>query len=118
MGAARVGKSCIISQFLYDKFNVRYKKTVEELHRGEDWQAYGVIIKLLEIWRYSSKIDAINFCLTPKYRNHKALAFHSLLFLAAEQFIEITKRINSLEMDEIKLGRLSEKLINAHYHIK
>ncbi|KAL9877168.1 uncharacterized protein ACN2A1_013638 isoform 2-T3 [Glossina fuscipes fuscipes] len=104
MGAARVGKSCIISQFLYDKFN--------------DWQAYGVIIKLLEIWRYSSKIDAINFCLTPKYRNHKALAFHSLLFLAAEQFIEITKRINSLEMDEIKLGRLSEKLINAHYHIK
>ncbi|KAL9921009.1 ras-related protein Rap-2a-like [Glossina fuscipes fuscipes] len=35
MGAARVGKSCIISQFLYDKFNVRYKKTVEELHRGE-----------------------------------------------------------------------------------
>uniref|UniRef100_A0A1A9Z182 Uncharacterized protein n=1 Tax=Glossina pallidipes TaxID=7398 RepID=A0A1A9Z182_GLOPL len=35
MGAARVGKTCIISQFLYDKFNVRYKKTVEELHRGE-----------------------------------------------------------------------------------
>uniref|UniRef100_A0A1A9WP86 GTP-binding protein Rhes n=1 Tax=Glossina brevipalpis TaxID=37001 RepID=A0A1A9WP86_9MUSC len=35
MGAGRVGKSCIISQFLYEKFNVRYKKTVEELHRGE-----------------------------------------------------------------------------------
>ncbi|KAL9927525.1 crossover suppressor on 2 of Manheim isoform 1-T1 [Glossina fuscipes fuscipes] len=93
------------------------QSTGSQMNR-EDWQAYGVIIKLLEIWRYSSKIDAINFCLTPKYRNHKALAFHSLLFLAAEQFIEITKRINSLEMDEIKLGRLSEKLINAHYHIK
>lgn len=35
MGAAKVGKTCIISQFLYDKFNPRYKKTVEELHRGE-----------------------------------------------------------------------------------
>uniref|UniRef100_A0A1A9UR11 Uncharacterized protein n=1 Tax=Glossina austeni TaxID=7395 RepID=A0A1A9UR11_GLOAU len=78
------------------------------------------MIKLLDIWRYSnvSKIDAIEFCLTPKYRNHKALAFHSLLFLAAKEFIEITKRINSIEMDEIKLGSLSEKLINGHYHIK
>lgn len=35
MGAAKVGKTCIISQFLYDKFNLRYKQTVEELHRGE-----------------------------------------------------------------------------------
>ncbi|XP_018796004.1 PREDICTED: GTP-binding protein Rhes-like [Bactrocera latifrons] len=35
MGAARVGKTCIISQFLYDKFQARYKQTVEELHRGE-----------------------------------------------------------------------------------
>lgn len=35
MGAAKVGKTCIISQFLYDKFNTRYKQTVEELHRGE-----------------------------------------------------------------------------------
>jgi len=33
--AARVGKSCIISQFLYDKFLSRYRETVEELHRGE-----------------------------------------------------------------------------------
>nr|CAD7428956.1 unnamed protein product [Timema monikensis] len=35
MGAARVGKSSIISQFLYDKFNPRYRETIEELHRGE-----------------------------------------------------------------------------------
>lgn len=33
--SARVGKSCIISQFLYDKFLSRYRETVEELHRGE-----------------------------------------------------------------------------------
>lgn len=35
MGGAHVGKTCIISQFLYDKFQARYKQTVEELHRGE-----------------------------------------------------------------------------------
>ncbi|XP_011196699.1 ras-related protein Rap-2b-like [Zeugodacus cucurbitae] len=35
MGAARVGKTCIVSQFLYDKYQARYKQTVEELHRGE-----------------------------------------------------------------------------------
>lgn len=35
MGSARVGKSSIISQFLYDKFLPRYRETIEELHRGE-----------------------------------------------------------------------------------
>lgn len=35
MGSAKVGKSSIISQFLYDKFLSRYRETVEELHRGE-----------------------------------------------------------------------------------
>ncbi|XP_054276189.1 GTP-binding protein Rhes-like [Macrosteles quadrilineatus] len=35
MGSARVGKSSIISQFLYDRFLTRYRETVEELHRGE-----------------------------------------------------------------------------------
>lgn len=35
MGTAGVGKSCIISQFLYDRFISEYKETVEEFHRGE-----------------------------------------------------------------------------------
>lgn len=35
MGSAKVGKSSIISQFLYDKYLSRYRETVEELHRGE-----------------------------------------------------------------------------------
>lgn len=35
MGAAFVGKTQIISQFLYDKFTSRYRQTIEELHRGE-----------------------------------------------------------------------------------
>lgn len=35
MGAAFVGKTQIVSQFLYDKFTSRYRQTIEELHRGE-----------------------------------------------------------------------------------
>jgi small GTP-binding protein len=35
MGSAFVGKTQIISQFLYDKFTNRYRATIEELHRGE-----------------------------------------------------------------------------------
>ena len=35
MGANRVGKTSIISQFLYDQFNSWYKPTVEEMYRGE-----------------------------------------------------------------------------------
>ncbi|XP_005092549.1 ras-related protein Rap-1 [Aplysia californica] len=35
MGAAGVGKTAIISQFLYDQFVSEYKETIEELHRGE-----------------------------------------------------------------------------------
>lgn len=46
MGAAKVGKTCIISQFLYDKFNPRYKQTVEELHRGEYELADGSALTL------------------------------------------------------------------------
>ncbi|RUS78063.1 hypothetical protein EGW08_014175 [Elysia chlorotica] len=35
MGGAAVGKTAIISQFLYDQFVSEYKETIEELHRGE-----------------------------------------------------------------------------------
>lgn len=35
MGAAFVGKTQVVSQFLYDKFSNRYRTTIEELHRGE-----------------------------------------------------------------------------------
>lgn len=35
LGAAGVGKSSIIRQFVYEQFDVKYTKTVEELHRAE-----------------------------------------------------------------------------------
>lgn len=34
MGAAKVGKSSIITQFLYGTFSPKYKRTVEEMHHG------------------------------------------------------------------------------------
>lgn len=34
MGAAKVGKTSLITQFLYSKFSPKYKRTVEEMHQG------------------------------------------------------------------------------------
>uniref|UniRef100_A0A1A9WM27 Rad21/Rec8-like protein N-terminal domain-containing protein n=1 Tax=Glossina brevipalpis TaxID=37001 RepID=A0A1A9WM27_9MUSC len=86
---------------------------------GEDWRVYGVMMQLLDIWHYSTmnKINAIEFCTKPKSRIHKATAFSSLLVLVAKEFIEITKCLNSIEMNEIKLGKASEKLIYGENYI-
>lgn len=35
LGPAKVGKSSLISQFLYSTFSPKYKRTVEEMHQGE-----------------------------------------------------------------------------------
>jgi len=35
MGAAAVGKTCIISRLLYERFVTEYRATVEELHSGD-----------------------------------------------------------------------------------
>ncbi|KAF2366675.1 Small GTP-binding protein domain [Trinorchestia longiramus] len=35
MGPAKVGKTAIINQFLYDSFTPKYTKTIEEMHHGE-----------------------------------------------------------------------------------
>jgi len=35
MGSAAVGKTCIISRLLYERFVTDYKETVEELHSGD-----------------------------------------------------------------------------------
>lgn len=35
MGGAKVGKSAIINQFLYNTFTSKYKRTVEQMHQGD-----------------------------------------------------------------------------------
>lgn len=34
LGAAKVGKTSLINQFLYNRFVSKYKRTVEEMHTG------------------------------------------------------------------------------------
>ncbi|XP_070184821.1 ras-related protein Rap-2a-like [Littorina saxatilis] len=49
MGAAGVGKSAIISQFLYDNFQNEYNQTVEELHQGEyDFNGVKLTLDILD----------------------------------------------------------------------
>jgi small GTP-binding protein len=45
MGSAKVGKSSLISQFLYGTFSPKYKRTVEEMHHGE-FSVAGVTLTL------------------------------------------------------------------------
>ncbi|XP_077283085.1 ras-related protein Rap-1 isoform X2 [Arctopsyche grandis] len=45
MGAARVGKSSLIGQFLYNTFSPKYKRTIEEMHHG-DFSVQGVHLTL------------------------------------------------------------------------
>ena len=45
MGAAGVGKTCIVNRFLYENFISDYKATIEELHRGE-YEVNGVSLTL------------------------------------------------------------------------
>lgn len=49
MGAARVGKSAIVHQFLYEMFPAEYIPTVEELYRGEyDVGNTGLVLDILD----------------------------------------------------------------------
>ncbi|XP_050345635.1 ras-related protein Rap-2b isoform X1 [Nymphalis io] len=45
LGAAKVGKSSLISQFLYNTFSPKYKRTIEEMHHG-DFNVAGVRLTL------------------------------------------------------------------------
>lgn len=46
MGSERVGKTSIVSQFLYDKWTPRYRRTTEDMHRGEYELADGASLTL------------------------------------------------------------------------
>jgi septin family protein len=45
MGASKTGKTSLITQFLYSAFTTKYKRTVEEMHRG-DFSVNGVNLTL------------------------------------------------------------------------
>ncbi|KAH8282927.1 hypothetical protein KR054_010772 [Drosophila jambulina] len=81
--------------------------------------AYSVMMDLLMIWRNNPEIqgiDAIKFIHSFPDRIKAALAFNFLLYLARDNFIKISKKPNSIEMDEIELGPESNKLIESLSH--
>ncbi|XP_063239299.1 ras-related protein Rap-2c [Bacillus rossius redtenbacheri] len=45
LGAAKVGKSSLITQFLYGTFSPKYRRTIEEMHHG-DFSVGGVSLRL------------------------------------------------------------------------
>lgn len=47
MGAAKVGKSSLISQFLYGTFSDKYKRTVEEMHQVQKKSENNPIYRIL-----------------------------------------------------------------------
>ncbi|XP_039478891.1 uncharacterized protein LOC120443712 isoform X1 [Drosophila santomea] len=76
---------------------------------------YSVMMSLLNIWRNNPNItgiDAFDFIKTFASRIQASLAFLHLLYLVRDHFIKISKRANSLEMDQITLGKESAKLID------
>lgn len=49
MGSAKVGKSSVIAQFLYNRFSPKYKRTVEEMHQGNFCvSGVGLILDILD----------------------------------------------------------------------
>ncbi|XP_055336629.1 ras-related protein Rap-1b-like [Paramacrobiotus metropolitanus] len=54
LGAGSTGKSAIITQFLYERFPNRYKKTVDELHRAEyEISGQNLTLEILDTSGYS-----------------------------------------------------------------
>nr|XP_016945876.1 uncharacterized protein LOC108021595 [Drosophila suzukii] len=84
------------------------------LCQSNSFDTYSVMMDLLNIWRNSPEITGINandFIKSFVDRIKASLAFLHLLYLIRGRFIEISKRANSLEMDQITLGKESAKLI-------
>ncbi|XP_068143546.1 uncharacterized protein c(2)M [Drosophila tropicalis] len=75
---------------------------------------FNVMQQLLCIWRNNpemKEIDANELIKLSQTRLQVALIFYYLLCLSRDQFIHISKKQNSLEMDKITLGPESSRLI-------
>ncbi|CAC5402363.1 GTP-binding protein Rhes,GTP-binding protein drn-1,GTP-binding protein Di-Ras2 [Mytilus coruscus] len=93
LGAAEVGKSSIISQFLYDRFNSEYKETVEELYRGQ------------------YNIDGIRLTLDilDTAGHHEFPAMRKLAISSSDAFILVYSMTDNNSFDEVK--KLREDII-------
>ncbi|KAH8413043.1 hypothetical protein KR009_007703 [Drosophila setifemur] len=81
---------------------------------GNDYNAHALMMDLLTIFRNNPDIqgiDAKEFIKSFHDRIKASLAFSHMLYLVRDQFIKISKKPNSLEVDQITLGEESIKLI-------
>ena len=94
LGAPGVGKSSIISQFLYDRFNSEYKETVEELHRGQ-YNIDGVKLTL-------DILDTAG--------HHEFPAMRELAITTSDAFVLVYSMTDSSSFDQVK--QLREDIIS------
>ncbi|XP_065082271.1 GTP-binding protein Di-Ras1 [Ochlerotatus camptorhynchus] len=89
MGAAKVGKSSIITQFLYGTFSPKYKRTVEEMHHGH-FSVGGVNLTL----------DILDTSGSYEFPAMRALSISS-----ADAFILVYDITDSVTFEEVKAIR-------------
>ncbi|XP_058053474.1 ras-related protein Rap-1b [Anopheles bellator] len=89
MGAAKVGKSSVITQFLYSSFSPKYKRTVEEMHHGH-FSVNGVNLTL----------DILDTSGSYEFPAMRALSISS-----ADAFILVYDVTDSVTFEEVKAIR-------------
>ncbi|EAA05193.4 AGAP011306-PA [Anopheles gambiae str. PEST] len=89
MGAAKVGKSSLITQFLYSSFSPKYKRTVEEMHHGH-FSVGGVNLTL----------DILDTSGSYEFPAMRALSISS-----ADAFILVYDVTDSITFEEVKAIR-------------
>ncbi|XP_055599313.1 GTP-binding protein Di-Ras2 [Uranotaenia lowii] len=89
MGSAKVGKSSIITQFLYSTFSPKYKRTVEEMHHGH-FSVGGVNLTL----------DILDTSGSYEFPAMRALSISS-----ADAFILVYDVTDSISFEEVKAIR-------------
>ncbi|XP_053689790.1 GTP-binding protein Di-Ras2 [Sabethes cyaneus] len=89
MGAAKVGKSSIITQFLYNSFSPKYKRTIEEMHHGH-FSVGGVNLTL----------DILDTSGSYEFPAMRALSISS-----ADAFILVYDVTDSVSFEEVKAIR-------------
>ncbi|XP_055917850.1 myb-like protein F [Eupeodes corollae] len=97
-----------------DPFAISFDFPVEAGHQRSEWGKEGIMTKLLFAWVSEEPIVNMKSIIVGANRINAALAFHTLLDLSGQQYIEIIKdETNSIE--SIEMGPEIIKLINKIY---
>uniref|UniRef100_A0A1A9W1H4 Ras-related protein Rap-2b n=1 Tax=Glossina brevipalpis TaxID=37001 RepID=A0A1A9W1H4_9MUSC len=89
MGSAKVGKTSIITQFLYNTFTTKYKRTIEEMHQG-NFSIAGVNLTL----------DILDTAGSYEFPAMRALSISS-----ADAFILVYDVTDATTFDEVRMIR-------------